>query len=83
MISGAAILMISVFASFAFAGVLPMQQLGFGMAVAIALDATIVRLVIVPAAMELMGKWNWWVPFSRTEAPAQFAKPELGYKKRG
>lgn len=63
MISGAALIMVTVFSSFAFAGVLPMQQLGLGMAVAIALDATIIRLVIVPASMKLLGNWNWWFPF--------------------
>lgn len=63
MISGAALIMVTVFSSFAFAGVLPMQQLGLGMAVAIALDATIIRLVIVPASMKLLGSWNWWFPF--------------------
>nr|WP_042358931.1 MMPL family transporter [Geomicrobium sp. JCM 19055] len=65
MISGAALIMIVVFGSFAFAGVLPMQQLGLGMAVAIALDATIVRLFLVPATMKLLGKWNWWLPFTK------------------
>lgn len=64
MISGAAIIMTAVFASFAFAGILPMQQLGAGMAVAIALDATVVRLLLVPAAMKLLGHWNWWFPGS-------------------
>jgi uncharacterized membrane protein YdfJ with MMPL/SSD domain len=39
-----------------------MKQLGFGMAVAIAIDATLVRLVIVPASMRLLGRWNWWMP---------------------
>lgn len=63
MISGAALIMVAVFGSFAFAGVLPMQQLGLGMAVAVALDATIVRLILVPASMKLLGKWNWWLPF--------------------
>lgn len=63
MISGAAIIMIGVFGSVAFAGILPMQQLGLGMAVAILLDATIVRLFLVPATMKLLGKWNWWFPF--------------------
>ncbi|WP_088105839.1 MMPL family transporter [Halalkalibacter urbisdiaboli] len=62
MISGAALIMVAVFGSFAFAGILPMQQLGLGMAVAIALDATIVRLFLVPATMKLLGKWNWWFP---------------------
>ena len=62
MISGAALIMVAVFASFAFAGVLPMQQLGLGMAVAIALDATFVRLLLVPATMKLLGDYNWWFP---------------------
>jgi RND superfamily putative drug exporter len=62
LISGAALLMVAVFAAFAFTGILPIQQLGFGLAVAIALDATVVRLVVVPAAMRLMGRWNWWLP---------------------
>ena len=38
------------------------KELGLGNAVAIALDATLVRLILVPAAMQLMGKWNWWLP---------------------
>ncbi|WP_078394964.1 MMPL family transporter [Shouchella patagoniensis] len=59
--------MVVVFGSFAFAGVLTMQQLGFGMAIAIALDATIVRLFLVPAAMKLLGDWNWWHPFKQTK----------------
>lgn len=63
MISGAALIMVAVFGSFAFAGVLPMQQLGFGMALAIALDATVVRMFLVPATMKLLGNWNWWLPF--------------------
>ncbi len=62
LISGAALLMVVVFGGFAFAGILPMKQLGFGMAVAIAIDATLVRLVIVPASMRLLGRWNWWMP---------------------
>ena len=40
------------------------KEIGVGLAVAIALDATLVRLVLVPATMELMGKWNWWLPRS-------------------
>ena len=42
------------------------QQLGFATAVAIAIDATIVRLIMVPAAMRLMGRWNWWLPRAMT-----------------
>jgi len=80
MISGAAIIMVAVFASFAFAGILPMQQLGAGMAVAIALDATVVRLVLVPAAMKLLGDWNWWFPGrgGRAVRPAGALEPDSG-----
>lgn len=59
-ITSAALIMIMVFGAFAFAGVLVMQFLGFGLAVAVLLDATIVRMVLVPAFMQLMGRWNWW-----------------------
>jgi len=70
LISGAAVLMIAVFGAFTFAGILPIQQLGFGLALAIALDATVIRLVVVPAAMRLMGRWNWWLPGRPTPAEA-------------
>ncbi|AHH15458.1 MMPL family protein [Nocardia nova SH22a] len=62
LISGAAILMMAVFGAFAFTGVVPIEQLGFGMALGVLIDATVVRLILVPAAMRLMGKWNWWFP---------------------
>jgi len=39
-----------------------LKQLGIGLAIAVALDATIVRLVIVPSTMKLLGDWNWWLP---------------------
>ena len=71
LISGAAVLMVVVFGGFAFAGILPIQQLGFGMAVAIAIDATLVRLVIVPASMRLLGRWNWWMPGRGIPAPVE------------
>jgi RND superfamily putative drug exporter len=59
-ITSAALIMILVFGVFAFARVLVMQFLGFGLAVAVLLDATIIRMVLVPAFMHLMGEWNWW-----------------------
>ncbi|MEU3465702.1 MMPL family transporter [Streptomyces sp. NPDC006733] len=68
LISGAALLMVAVFGAFALTGIMPIQQLGLGLAVAIALDATVIRLVVVPAAMRLMGRWNWWLP-GRGQAP--------------
>src|SRR5690349_11597308 len=61
-ITSAAIIMVVVFAIFATTGVPQVKEIGLGLAVAIALDATLVRLVLVPATMELMGDWNWWVP---------------------
>ncbi|HEX6069259.1 MAG TPA: MMPL family transporter, partial [Longimicrobiaceae bacterium] len=59
-ITSAALIMILVFGAFAFARVLVMQFLGFGLAVAVFLDATIIRMVLVPAFMQLAGRWNWW-----------------------
>jgi uncharacterized membrane protein YdfJ with MMPL/SSD domain len=61
-ISSAALIMVSVFAVFAFTGVPSIKEIGLGLAVAIALDATLVRLVLVPATMRIMGHWNWWLP---------------------
>ncbi|MFC7760708.1 MMPL family transporter [Catellatospora bangladeshensis] len=68
LISGAAVLMLAVFGAFTLTGINPIQQLGFGLAVAVALDATLIRLVIVPASMRLMGRWNWWLPGRRPTA---------------
>jgi RND superfamily putative drug exporter len=59
-ITSAALIMILVFGVFAFARVLAMQFLGFGLAVAVFLDATLIRMVLVPAIMHLAGRWNWW-----------------------
>jgi uncharacterized membrane protein YdfJ with MMPL/SSD domain len=61
-ISSAALIMSAVFAVFVLTGVPSIKELGLGCAVAIALDATLVRLILVPAAMKLMGGWNWWMP---------------------
>jgi uncharacterized membrane protein YdfJ with MMPL/SSD domain len=70
-ITSAALIMVIVFLAFVTAGSPSIQQLGFALAVAIALDATIVRLVIVPAAMAVLGDWNWWLP-RRREQPTGF-----------
>lgn len=69
-ITSAALIMISVFGAFAFARVLVMQFLGFGLAVAVLLDATLIRMVLVPAFMQLMGRWNWWPGGRRRVRPA-------------
>ena len=59
-ITSAAAIMIVVTGAFAFTGVMPVKQLGVGIAMAIFIDATIVRMVLVPALMRLLGDWNWW-----------------------
>jgi putative drug exporter of the RND superfamily len=61
-ITGAALIMVAVFGGFAAGDLVMFQQLGFGLAVAVFLDATIVRCVLVPAAMRLLGNANWWFP---------------------
>ena len=61
-ITSAALIMVCVFSVFVLTGVPSIKQLGLGTAVAIAIDATLVRLILVPAAMELLGEWNWWLP---------------------
>ncbi|MEE8422592.1 MAG: MMPL family transporter [Dehalococcoidia bacterium] len=74
-ITGAALIMVAVFMGFALGDLVMFQQMGLGLAVAIFLDATVVRTVLVPSAMELLGDWNWylpswlaWVPDLRVEA---------------
>ncbi|MCA9852574.1 MAG: MMPL family transporter, partial [Dehalococcoidia bacterium] len=62
LITGAAAIMVAVFTGFALGEMTMMQQFGFGLAVAITLDATIVRIVLVPAAMALLGRANWYLP---------------------
>lgn len=71
LITGAAVLMVAVFTGFAFSGVPPIQMLGFGMAVAIALDSTIIRMLLVPVAMKLLGKYNWWFPGRKMPQPQE------------
>ena len=61
-ITSAALIMVAVFLAFVSAGLPSVQRLGVGCAVAIALDATVVRLVLVPALMDRLGRWNWWWP---------------------
>ena len=61
-ITGAAAIMVCVFGGMATGQMVVFQQMGFGLAVAIFLDATVVRTIVVPAAMELLGDWNWYLP---------------------
>lgn len=61
-ITAAGVIMIAVFGSFALTQVLVIKELGFGLAIAVLLDITLVRMILVPATMKLMGRWNWWMP---------------------
>ncbi|MGN6430946.1 MAG: MMPL family transporter [Gaiellaceae bacterium] len=61
-ITGAALIIVAVFAGFAKGDLVMFQQMGFGVAVALLIDATIIRSVILPSAMKLLGRWNWYLP---------------------
>ncbi|HEV2107288.1 MAG TPA: MMPL family transporter, partial [Thermomicrobiales bacterium] len=81
-ITGAAAIMIVVFGGFMLAEIVIIKSMGFGLALAVLIDATIVRGLLVPSTMRLMGRWNWWAPrwiaavvqrlgLGHTEAPAR------------
>jgi RND superfamily putative drug exporter len=82
LITGAALIMVAVFWSFAAGDLVGLQQMGFGLGLAVLIDATIVRSVLVPASMKLLGKWNWylpnwlgWLPDPRVEGPRAMEAP--------
>ncbi len=62
-ITNAAVLMIIVTGAFALTSIIFMKALGLGIALAILVDATLIRVILVPSTMHLMGKWNWWTPW--------------------
>ena len=62
LITGAAAIMVGVFSAFGLAEILIIKAIGLGMALAVAIDATLVRALVVPATMRLLGRWNWWAP---------------------
>lgn len=64
-ITSAALIMIVLTGAFAFTDVMPVKQIGVGIAIAVAIDATIIRLLLVPSLMKLFGDWNWWMPFKK------------------
>jgi putative drug exporter of the RND superfamily len=74
-ITSAALLMIIVFVCFAFAEVGQIEEVGLGLTVAVLIDATVVRCLLVPATMTLLGKWNWWAP-----APLKRVHARLGFE---
>jgi hypothetical protein len=61
-VTSAALIVVIVAGSFAFADIVLVKALGLGIAIAVALDATVVRALLVPATMRLLGRWNWWAP---------------------
>jgi putative drug exporter of the RND superfamily len=61
-VTSAAIIMVAVFGLFASLSLIMMQQMGFGLAIAVLIDATVVRAVLVPSVMKLLGEWNWYLP---------------------
>jgi RND superfamily putative drug exporter len=62
LITGAALIMVAVFGGFAIGDLVMMQQMGFGLGISVLIDATIIRSVLVPASMKLLGDWNWYLP---------------------
>ncbi len=61
-ITSAAAIVIAVFAGFAMGDMVAIKQIGVGLAIMVATDATLTRMLLVPATMTVMGKWNWWAP---------------------
>ena len=74
LITSAAAIMVAVFSAFALANVILVQAMGFGMALAVAVDATLVRVLLVPSTMRLFGDLNWWAP-----APLLALRKALGF----
>jgi RND superfamily putative drug exporter len=62
LITGAAAIMVTVFLAFGLAEVVIIKAIGIGLAIAVAIDATLVRALVVPAVMRLLGDFNWWAP---------------------
>jgi RND superfamily putative drug exporter len=75
-VTSAAAIMVTVFGAFALAPIVLVKAMGVGLAVAVALDATLIRVLIVPATMRLLGDLNWWLPLplARLIRAARFAR---------
>ena len=81
-VTSAALIVVVVAGSFALAQIVLIKALGLGMAIAVALDATVVRALLVPATMRLLGRWNWWIPdrlerWLAERVPAMDSAPEI------
>ncbi len=83
-ITSAALILLVVIGAFAAGDLVYVKQIGVGMAAAIALDVTLVRALLVPATMQLLGKWNWWAPgwLGGAPAPVWLRAPERGEGRR-
>jgi uncharacterized membrane protein YdfJ with MMPL/SSD domain len=68
-VTSAAVVMVGVFALFGTLNFIVFKQLGVGLAFAVLLDATLIRGVLLPATMKLLGEWNWWLPRSLSWLP--------------
>ena len=64
-IVGAALVMLSVFGSYMFANINSIKEISLALFIAVLIEATLVRLIVVPATMLVMGKWNYWYPFKK------------------
>ena len=82
-VTSAALIVVLVAGSFAFADIVLIKALGVGMAIAVALDATVVRALLVPATMRLLGRWNWWMPAHARAARRQPAAGVRGRRRGG
>jgi RND superfamily putative drug exporter len=76
-VTSAAIVMVSVFSIFASLHMIEMKELGIGLAVAVLVDALVVRAIVLPSLMTLLGRWNWWPGRAPVARPARLEQPEL------
>jgi RND superfamily putative drug exporter len=74
-ITAAALIMVAAFAGFVAGRVSGLEQLGLGLALGVLIDATIVRALLVPAFMAVLGRWNWWLPGEARAAPPRASEP--------
>jgi RND superfamily putative drug exporter len=79
-ITSAAAVMIAVFLGFALAHLAPLKQLGVGLALAVLLDATVVRGIMVPSSMSVLGRSNWWIPSRRRYVPKHRMRPQRSFR---
>jgi uncharacterized membrane protein YdfJ with MMPL/SSD domain len=76
-VTSAALIMVGVFATFATLSMVDMKQMGVGLAAAVLIDATLVRAVLLPATMKLLGDWNWYLPRKLGWLPQIAHEPEV------